>query len=113
MNSSWPAQIYLKFSYENYRYFEDLDSTPYVITSFTCGGTLIDRTTVLTAASCIPTKFSALVNGKTYSLDIQLNDKYPTYESMLTVYLGLNKLSDINLNNPTVVKMNVRQIIKV
>jgi hypothetical protein len=75
----------------------------------------------LTAAHCIlDDSLDQTINGITYILPIELNDKYPTYESMITVYLGIHDLSDIGSNNDNndnnispVVKMKVSRIIKV
>jgi V8-like Glu-specific endopeptidase len=85
--------------------------------SYSCGGTLIDKSTILTASHCIIGSFDQTINGTTYILPIELNDKYPTYESMLTVYLGIHDLSNLGSNNDNnispVVKMKVSRIIKV
>ena len=110
LNQSWPAQVYLRTSYENLYYFDDYNITDLITQSSGCAGTLIDRTTVLTAAHCLIKKFDLNLGGIIYSLDVELNEKYPTYESMLTVYLGINNVSDINSNSPTIVKMNVTEI---
>ena len=51
-------------------------------------------------------------NGKEHNYKIQANQFYPTFESMYTVYLGLQDFSDDWYKSP-VVEMSVIQIIKV
>lgn len=86
--------------------------------STNCGGTLIDPMVVLTSASCIQTLVTFEYDEDTYSAPVELTNKYPTFESMYTVYLGMHNLTyseaPYNLGNiaPTI-KKAVRKIIKV
>ena len=86
--------------------------------STNCGGTLIDPMVVLTSASCIQTLVTFEYDEDTYSAPVELTSKYPTFESMYTVYLGMHNLTyseaPYNLGNiaPTI-KKAVRKIIKV
>lgn len=45
---------------------------------------------MLTAAHCIPSKAPLTYKGKKYYINVRLNADFPTYESMLTVYVGLH-----------------------
>ena len=58
-----------------------------------CFGTLINRRTVMTAASCVPQTFNfTLPDNKnvTISVPIVLNDFYADYESIISVWIGVN-----------------------
>ena len=63
-----------------------------------CAGTLIDTQTVLSAAHCIPTSLYATYLGSDYEFPISLNSFYPTWESMFTIYAGVNDISFVNNN---------------
>ena len=66
-----------------------------------CTGTLIDRTTFLSAAQCVFPKVSYIHNNKTYHdrINIVPNKYYPIYESIFSVYLGLHNASLIDDQN--------------
>ena len=78
-----------------------------------CGGTLINRDTVLTAAHCIANKMEHTFNGTTYYFDIVPNDIYPSIASMYQVYIGAHNISrdSLELNYKTI--FNVSKVIKV
>ena len=67
-----------------------MNETFNIFKSFSCQGVLIDRNTVLTTSQCIVTQFTETVMEKEYVLPIILNKEYPTYESMITIQLGLS-----------------------
>ena len=74
--------------------------------SASCGGTLIDRKNILTAASCIQ-------KTVTYNGSVFTNSYYPTIESQYTVYLGLQNKSfiqDTGDISPPAVKMFVSAV---
>ena len=77
--------------------------------SITCGGTLINRFTVLTAAHCILNQDSETIGNDTIIHLITPNEYYPTWESMFTVILGQHNLGSIE---PSVTR-SVAKIIKV
>ena len=79
-------------------------------------GTLIDQSNVLTAAHCILYSGEFENNGTTYHYNIEPNDDYKSIEDMYTVYLGIQKLSDITDDTDApkpYVKRAVKRIIKV
>ena len=62
--------------------------------NFVCGGSLIDRTTVLSAAHCVGDKVTFRVNSSVYSVLIKPNDPIVKYY----VNLGVHDRSTINRN---------------
>ena len=78
-----------------------------------CGGSLINRDTVLTAAHCINTQTK--ISGYTYK--ITTSSYFPTYESMFKVYLGVYDNSFLSNRSvtldPNAVVASVKYIIRV
>ena len=93
---SWPSIAIIIFSYKATVLVGGSYQT--ISESTLCGGSLLDLTTVLTAAHCIVTQISYTYNGKTYNYKVVPNQYYPTIGSMYTVYLGIYDRS--NLNSP-------------
>ena len=73
-----------------------------------CGGTLIDRKTVLTAGHCIIKSYPFEINGTIYDVNITSNEFHHSYESIFTVYVGAHSLvsdgSEVTYTKPHFVK---------
>lgn len=85
-------KVLVKFTYQSYVYLNAINRTIYVDTASICGGTLINRNTVVTAAHCIPTEISIKWGNRNYQIPVAANQT----ASMLNVYLGLHFISDLN-----------------
>ena len=107
---SFPSAVYISFNYEGYFFLEDFKRYIYVNRSrkFMCGGTLIDKKTILTASHCIQTTVNLIYNRTEYTFPIAFNRLYPTMGSMYKVYLGVH-----NRSEDESIRMDVSDVIMV
>lgn len=91
--NSWPSIALIVFKYK-FNYVAG-GSTYTSTTSTICGGTLIDKNTILTTAHCYVTSVSYTYGGSSYTYAVRTNSYYSTIASMYTVYLGLHDKTGI------------------
>jgi secreted trypsin-like serine protease len=86
---SWPSIALVNFTYKA---TIELNGSSYNISqSYSCGGFLVDKTTVLTAAHCIVKQISYTnpLTGQTNLYTVVPNQFYQNYGASFTIYLGL------------------------
>ena len=110
--NSWPASVLIEFSVSGSFYVQELNKNIDASYSSRCGGTIIDRKTIMSAAHCVIDTFDQEYNGKIYKIKVAPTTQYPTIESMYSVYTGLH---DYNLygKDSKIVKNKVAKIISV
>ncbi|CAF0863992.1 unnamed protein product [Brachionus calyciflorus] len=108
--NSWPATVDILFNYvTSYK----IDSEEYLVMGTgNCGGTLINRKTVLTTASCIKKTFTAIVKNQTRTIPVELNSYHANIESMYSVFVGVYNQISYMINIGQAKHVHVEKIIK-
>ena len=96
--NSWPSMALILFKYTVIYDYNGIKVQSNPVMTY-CGGTLIDRSTVITASHCYNHKVNVNLNGFKTSFPVIPNSIHPTIESAYTVYLGLHDLKEILTNN--------------
>jgi hypothetical protein len=87
--NSWPSTAYIQLSYKRDEQDSKTNQTITVEYAGKCLGSLIDRQTVLTTSNCFPSGRRLISKtGNSTIYETVPNKYYPTYESMITIYLG-------------------------
>jgi hypothetical protein len=105
--NSWPAQVLILLNYKGNVRLPYSDEVLLLNQTYQCGGTLIDRRTIITAAHCISDTIKFEYDGSNYQIALEPTAYYSTIESMFKVYLGVYDVDDTNSH------YNVKSIIKV
>jgi len=61
-----------------------------------CGGTLINRKTVLSASHCNVNEFDYAYKGSTFRIPIRTNEFYSSKEQMMSVHVGVHDRNNKN-----------------
>lgn len=110
IKSSWPFAVYIVQAYK--RQFKYNGAIYDITVNWTCGGTIINQKTILTASHCIHDNSWYHYDSETdrnILINIEWNQFYPNLESTFNVYLGAYNTKELNSAS----KIKVKKIIKV
>lgn len=106
--NSWPSAALVVFTYKNLAYISSLNVYVSINQAYSCGGILIDRNTLLTAAHCIQKNVRFIYNNLYYMTEVTTSSEFPTIESMYTVYLGVHDRT--KLDQSPAIRVSVKKV---
>ncbi|CAF0998247.1 unnamed protein product, partial [Brachionus calyciflorus] len=106
---SWPSMAFVKFNYK----FNTSTSTrknSVEESNSACGGTLLDQTTVITAAHCIPQEVYSYQLSQ--FIKVEPNSFHKTVATAYKIYLGAHDLDDVRkkISSKTTVEAEVTSL---
>ena len=108
---SWPSAVFIQASYQT---VVDLGNDELMIErKYFCGGSLIDRKTVLTAGHCILKQFDYKYGNVTYTISVEENEFNPTIGSIYKVFLGADKFIELDYDIKPAEVYSVETVIQV
>ena len=90
-NKTWPAAVMLSFEYTDYLRLNG--SWFFLNRKMSCGATLINRRTILTAGHCIIESINVIFRGSPYTIKIVPNYYSTTYAEMYYAYINAQSLN--------------------